>query len=110
MTCVAISGRTIPTRGPGPPWAARSFLCGRGAGQRFLPQIHVYVMTGAKYSVTRCSFGSLAASLAGTLREPCGNLAGTLRSASKISIRTQYKHVVQGFLDTRHMYVYNMYH
>ena len=27
-------------------------------------------MTGAKYSVTRCSFRLLAASLAGTLREP----------------------------------------
>ena len=59
-------------------------------------------MAGAKYYVTRCSFGlclrlllrepcgilagpgvttSLAVSLAGTLREPCGNLAGTLRDS-----------------------------
>ena len=38
--------------------------------------IYIYIhMMGAKYSVTRCSFGLLAASLAGTLREPCGNLA-----------------------------------
>jgi hypothetical protein len=29
-------------------------------------------MTGAKYYVTRCSFGSLAAFLAGTLRDSCG--------------------------------------
>ena len=36
--------------------------------------IYTYV-TGAKYSVTRCSFGLLAASLAGTLREPCGTRA-----------------------------------
>ncbi len=36
--------------------------------------MYIY-MRGAKYSVTRCSFGLLAASLAGTLREPCGTRA-----------------------------------
>ena len=29
-------------------------------------------MSGAKHYVTRCSFGLLAASLAGTLRDSCG--------------------------------------
>ena len=48
-------------------------------------------MAGAKYYVTRRSFGSLAASLAGTLRDSCGTRAKH-RCERKINI--QYR----GFL------------
>ena len=55
--------------------------CGRSRKRRVdgsTPQTwryYIYMCTymmGAIYSVTRCSFGLLAASLAGTLRDPCG--------------------------------------
>ena len=64
-------------------------------------------MTGAKYSVTRCSFSLLAASLAGTLREPCGNLA---EREQNIDMNATQK-CSTGFFDTRHIYIYiYMYH